>query len=654
MTARRAAFATGALLLLVYLLTLAPGVTFWDAGEFIAAAHGLGIPHPPGTPLYVALGRAWIVVLGGAVGSARAMNMLSAVCTAAACAALTSTMARETRDAPSTGWGALAGGLLAGAMLSVWSNATETEVYAVSLLHVALLLACASRAADETHGAKYLALTAYLLALAPAVHLSALVAAPAAVALAARTVRGDWSRSRLLLLGGVSLATAGVGRASIPLVVAGTVAQVLGILASRRAPVHSTRALPVCLLLAGPLAASALGILLVRSRLDPPLNQGAPSTLAALADVVGRRQYPVAGLLPRQAPVWIQGANVLQYLDWQVAMGWGHGIVTSPGRVLATVAYVCLAAVGWWQLRRCAPRLAFALLVLLACGTAGVAAYLNMKAGASLGWGVIADSLPHEARERDYFFVPGFVAVAALAGWGAAALAARAARPYAVLVAVGLPLVANWPVVDRSRGDDAGAARAFGAALLGAAPPYGVLFTGGDNDSYPLWYLQQVERLRTDVLVVTVPLLPAEWYAREIGRRTGWRWDARVPAAGALWAHDLTAAGIARAAAAAGRTVSASPALTARERGLLGSGWVLRGPVYVATRARQDVLLPTVDLPAARAWIAVHPRLRHPAVDAADDVAATMLALLDCPRLGLPWPGGRPARDSLEVRCNFR
>jgi hypothetical protein len=68
--------------LLGYLLTLAPTVTFWDAGEFIAAAKTLGIPHPPGTPLFVMIAHVWALLLP--IGEyAFRTNLLSAFLSAA-------------------------------------------------------------------------------------------------------------------------------------------------------------------------------------------------------------------------------------------------------------------------------------------------------------------------------------------------------------------------------------------------------------------------------------------------------------------------------------------------------------------------------------------------------------------------------------------
>ena len=187
LTPRRAAFGAGATLLVVYVATLAPGVTFWDAGELLAASHSLGIPHPPGTPLYVALAHVWAGALGGAIGFARATNLLSAASTALAGAGTAWLIARCVggRDG---GWVGVLAALSAGTMFSAWINATETEVYAVAVLHAVAMLVTAALAGEGTTARheRWMLLTAYLMALAPAVHLSALVAAPAAIALAAR------------------------------------------------------------------------------------------------------------------------------------------------------------------------------------------------------------------------------------------------------------------------------------------------------------------------------------------------------------------------------------------------------------------------------------------------------------------------------------
>ena len=55
--------------------------------------------------------------------------------------------------------------------------------------------------------------------------------------------------------------------------------------------------------------------------------------------------------------------------------------------------------------------------------------------------------------------------------------------------------------------------------MLSKVPPSGIFLALGDNDTYPLWYLQQVESTRRDATIVTVPLLPAKWYRAELARR---------------------------------------------------------------------------------------------------------------------------------------
>ena len=458
---------------------------------------------------------------------------------------------------------------------------------------------------------------------------------------------------RVTLLGGATVAAAGVGRVSPVLVALGAAAMLVGGVLLPAGHRNRWSRAAVALLL--PLAASALLILMYRARHDPPLNQGNPATWRALVDLVARRQYDVQGMLPREAPLWLQAANVAQYADWQVALGWGRGIFTTPARVITTVAYLALAAVGWKSMRRESPRLALMLAVLLASGSAGVAVYLNLKAGASLGWGVIPASAPHEARERDYFFVLGFWAWGLLAGWGALAIARRRGwrRELSVAVAI-VPLVANWGAVTRSREPQRTAARRFAVAVLGSVPRGALLFASGDNDTYPLWYVQQVEGVRRDVYLVTVPLLPAEWYQAEVARRTGLRWPAAEHVDGARWQHEEAAALIARAARDGGRVVAASPGLSLRERTLLGSAWTLDGAVYISHgKATGRVERAGIDTAAARRWVAARPPLA-PRSREVSDVTESMLTLLECPRLGLPWGGSGAARDSLEVSCNLR
>ena len=170
---------------------------------------------------------------------------------------------------------------------------------------------------------------------------------------------------------------------------------------------------------------------------------------------------------------------------------------------------------AWWLL----------LLLWLVTG-AGLVAYMNFKPGFSLGYAEFPDGNLHEVRERDYFFVVSFVVWGLWAGMGLWSLvkraAARTARRQEFRVAAALFLVAlvppvlNWREASRSYGADRTLAADLAYNLLNSVPPYGILFTYGDNDTFPLWWAQEVAGIRQDVTVVCLALAQTDWYMRQL------------------------------------------------------------------------------------------------------------------------------------------
>jgi hypothetical protein len=79
-----------------------------------------------------------------------------------------------------------------------------------------------------------------------------------------------------------------------------------------------------------------------------------------------------------------------------------------------------------------------------------------------------------------------------------------------------VPVVGNFKDADRRHGPDARLAGDFAYNLLNSVPPYGVLFTFGDNDTFPLWWAQEVEGIRQDVRVVCLALARTDWYIRQM------------------------------------------------------------------------------------------------------------------------------------------
>src|SRR5205085_1723763 len=97
-----------------------------------------------------------------------------------------------------------------------------------------------------------------------------------------------------------------------------------------------------------------------------------------------------------------------------------------------------------------------------------------------------------------------------------------------ILLVAGIPLIMNLHTAPR-RGQTY--TRDFAHDLLDSVEPYGVLVTVGDNDTFPLWYAQQVEGIRKDVVVANTSLLNTDWYTRQLIRRPVFDYDpAKGPA----------------------------------------------------------------------------------------------------------------------------
>jgi hypothetical protein len=124
------ALLTALLVLVVYIVTLGPTIAFWDTAEYIAAAKVLGIPHPPGNPLFVLMAHVF-GLLPVAAEYAKRINLFAAVTSAAAAGLWFLVAERWLRNVvswrPARIAAAVAGTLAGATMWTVWNVHSERE-----------------------------------------------------------------------------------------------------------------------------------------------------------------------------------------------------------------------------------------------------------------------------------------------------------------------------------------------------------------------------------------------------------------------------------------------------------------------------------------------------------------------------------------------
>jgi hypothetical protein len=183
----------------VYVLTAEAGGSFWDCGEFVSSCFKLQIPHPPGAPLFVILGRFFIILFGdNPMTAAKAVNVMSALASGFTILFLFWTITHfarkimlvKTTDSLSSYqiWSIMGAGVI-GALAytfsdSFWYSAVEGEVYALSSFFTAIVFWAILKwenHADEPGADKWIVFIFFMMGLSIGVHLLNLLTIPAIV-----------------------------------------------------------------------------------------------------------------------------------------------------------------------------------------------------------------------------------------------------------------------------------------------------------------------------------------------------------------------------------------------------------------------------------------------------------------------------------------
>ena len=513
----KAAAIAALLVFILYFITISPSAWMWDTGEYMAAAKVLGLPHPPGNPFFMLIGHVFgELPLPGSY--AQHINTMAALASA-----LSAGFWFLVAERILSGWlpkcwqrltGAALATLIGATAFTVWNQSVVNEkVYTISLFFFTAVSWLMISWTDDPEGPKAdkrLLLVAYLLGLGYANHPAGFLAMPA-VGVAILVKRWQtFLNWRLVLKGLVVLA--------------------LGLTPFIYEP--------------------------IRAAYFPPLNEGEPTacvdkietsctfselTKKRLMDNINREQY--GKKLERGAPYTAQVGMWWLYFKWQ----WLRDAYSqSPAlQAILAVLFLALGLIGGYVHYTQDRRTFWYFGPLMFTLTLALIYYMNFK----YGWSQapeLGDSVQREVRDRDYFYIWSYSAWGVWAAIGlvyvwqsiaelldrtpdvepdTAGYASRRSWMLAtpVLLIAFVPLVGNWKAASH-RGDTFAAE--WGKDMLNSVEPYGILITNGDNDTFPLWYAQEVEGVRQDVLVLVTSYLNTDWFVRQIIRRPVREYDA--------------------------------------------------------------------------------------------------------------------------------
>ncbi len=560
--------------LITYVKTLSDTVVFWDVGEFISAAYYLQVPHPPGSPLFLLVGKIFGMIPFASDLAVR-LHFTSALASALTAMFLYLSISKLFilwKDAPETTFDKLAfyGSAAIGALSltfspTFWFNAVEAEVYGASMLFIGLITYLSLRwneRADKPGSDKYILLIAYLIGLSLGVHLLALlVFFPFAIIYYFK--RYEFSVKGYLIFGAIAVAIFAViypgivkmipnfldGEITIGneanknfiwtlIPIAVIIAAIYGIYYSyvhKRAVLNLACTSFVLIVL----GYSTYTMVIIRSNARPPMNENNPDTMGRLVSYLNREQYGDAPIMKRRYSQEPQHQGIYtkytsdgdffmryqmdhmltRYFLWQYVGAAGDEQDAGVNWKILYGIPLFIGLFGMWYHFKKDRKMWWVFFNFFLLMSLVLALYFNMQ--------------EPQPRERDYFFVGAFFVFSIWIGIGVLGLIdmlkEALQNEQAQKIAVGGVLVLSFafvPVnmfrVNYKSADRTGdyVAWDYSYNLLQSCEPDAILFTNGDNDTFPLWYLQDVEGVRQDIRIVNLSLVNTPWYINQLKNET--------------------------------------------------------------------------------------------------------------------------------------
>ncbi|MBU8934621.1 MAG: DUF2723 domain-containing protein [candidate division Zixibacteria bacterium] len=579
---------------IVYAITVQQSFSFWDCGEFIACSYTLGIPHPPGTPLFVLLGRV-IALIPFVEDISHRINYLSVVgsaLTAAFSYLLTVRIGgyffgeakHEKLNRFITYIGGLAGGFFVAFSATNWANSVEAEVYGLALWLSVTIVWLTLRYYEQrgtSTGQITLMLVSYLAMVGIGIHMTVFLVVPICALFfilhRGATIR-DWSilcgfvLFELMLIITFSNTIADPAQGSkmfylfsavgaivlfvllyrkinwavlvalgslftimmsfslyIKVLPIATVLIVVLAFVSKKYNLGLQWKAALMVLFVGLMGMSVHAFIPIRSAQSPRIDENNPSRdYRTFVNYLDRKQYGQTSMVDRMFKRRGEFSNQFgrhphmgfwSYFEEQYSTGrWGFAPFFILGMIGVLVAIRKRLEIG------------LPFFVLLIVCSAGLILYMNFADG--VRYDVRTGDAYLEVRNRDYFFTPAFVFFGIAMGLGIVAVSQflrdklGAGNPgmkktiaYASSILLLLPIVGltkNFHPNDRSKDT---IPYNYAANLLDSCEPNAILFTSGDNDTFPLWCIQEVYKYRLDVRVVNLSLLNTDWYVEQMKNR---------------------------------------------------------------------------------------------------------------------------------------